>query len=248
MSHLVGYLQRCTSLWRQFPHACLGPLQLTIQFIWLMLKANSVYDHLFPLFWLLKFQVLLSINFHRRFGTAMCLYLQGLCITSWTSQVLKMEAIRQTWIHNNDPENRSKEHLWVTATLYRLTKHSFPPKTNVNQEYCQTFTHLVMNRVCWRVPTQKKKTSTKKMQILIHISSEIRNFDHSSRAVEHYINQAVRPRHQHMSISLLHLNYNPYPTAFPYGNGMVLHFYQQQESSTTKTVHKVINKGFKTYV
>ena len=40
----------------------------------------------------------------------------------------------------------------------------------------------------------------------------------------------------------------PYPTAFPYGNGMVLHFYQQQESSTTKTVHKVINKGLKTHV
>ena len=40
----------------------------------------------------------------------------------------------------------------------------------------------------------------------------------------------------------------PYPTAFPYGNGMVLHFYQQQESSTTKTVHKVINKRLKTYV
>ena len=40
----------------------------------------------------------------------------------------------------------------------------------------------------------------------------------------------------------------PYPTAFPYGNGMVLHFYQQQESSMTKTVHKVINKGLKTYV
>ena len=43
-------------------------------------------------------------------------------------------------------------------------------------------------------------------------------------------------------------NINPYPTAFPYGNGMVLHFYQQQESSTTKTVHKVINKGLKAYV
>ena len=42
--------------------------------------------------------------------------------------------------------------------------------------------------------------------------------------------------------------FNPYPTAFPYGNGMVLHFYQQKESSTTKTVHKVINKGLKTYV
>ena len=43
-------------------------------------------------------------------------------------------------------------------------------------------------------------------------------------------------------------NINTYPTAFPYGNGMVLHFYQQQESSTTKTVHKVINKGLKAYV
>jgi hypothetical protein len=48
--------------------------------------------------------------------------------------------------------------------------------------------------------------------------------------------------------SLCCLNFNPYPTAFPYGNGMVLHFYQQQESSTSKTVHKVINKGLKTYV
>ena len=43
-------------------------------------------------------------------------------------------------------------------------------------------------------------------------------------------------------------SFNPYPTAFPYGNVMVLHFYQQQESSTTKTVHKVINKGLKAYV
>ena len=42
--------------------------------------------------------------------------------------------------------------------------------------------------------------------------------------------------------------FNPYPTAFPYGNGMVLHFYQQQESSTNKTVHRVINKGLKAYV
>ena len=41
---------------------------------------------------------------------------------------------------------------------------------------------------------------------------------------------------------LINTHINPYPTAFPYGNGMVLHFYQQQESSTTKTVHKVINK------
>ena len=41
---------------------------------------------------------------------------------------------------------------------------------------------------------------------------------------------------------------NPYTTVFQYGNGMVLHFYQQQESNTTKTVHKVINKGLKAYV
>ena len=38
---------------------------------------------------------------------------------------------------------------------------------------------------------------------------------------------------------------NPYPTAFPYGNGIVQHFYQQQESSTTKTVHKVIKRDLK---
>ena len=55
-----------------------------------------------------------------------------------------------------------------------------------------------------------------------------------------------------LSIWMLHLAHllhnNPYPTAFPYGNGIVLHFYQQQESSMTKTVHKVINKRLKTYV
>ena len=54
----------------------------------------------------------------------------------------------------------------------------------------------------------------------------------------------VRNSFRHMLLGI----FNPYPTAFPYGNGMVLHFYQQQESSTTKTVHKVINKGLKTYV
>ena len=52
-----------------------------------------------------------------------------------------------------------------------------------------------------------------------------------------------------ISLKWIHTtDYNPYPTAFPYGNGMVLHFYQQQESSTTKTVHKVINKRLKAYV
>ena len=50
----------------------------------------------------------------------------------------------------------------------------------------------------------------------------------------------------HLEMSLTCINL--YPTAFPYGNGMVLHFYQQQDSSTTKTVHKIINKGLKAYV
>ena len=53
---------------------------------------------------------------------------------------------------------------------------------------------------------------------------------------------------QNVQCELRSMGINPYPTAFPYGNGMVLHFYQQQESSTTKTVHKVINKGLKAYV
>ena len=58
----------------------------------------------------------------------------------------------------------------------------------------------------------------------------------------------VYNRNRSMSDQYMLVIFNPYPTAFPYGNGMVLHFYQQQESSTTKTVHKVINKGLKAYV
>ena len=58
----------------------------------------------------------------------------------------------------------------------------------------------------------------------------------------------VNGSHDRLLFALCRDNIIPYPTAFPYGNGMVLHFYQQQESSTTKTVHKVINKGLKTYV
>ena len=58
----------------------------------------------------------------------------------------------------------------------------------------------------------------------------------------------IRPYPSPLPPQIMLFSINPYPTAFPYGNGMVLHFYQQQESSTTKTVHKVINKGLKTYV
>jgi len=54
--------------------------------------------------------------------------------------------------------------------------------------------------------------------------------------------------YHYVAPEILPNNINPYPTAFPYGKCVVLHFYQQQESSMTKTVHKVINKGLKTYV
>ena len=78
-------------------------------------------------------------------------------------------------------------------------------------------------------------------------------FFNSVHLLAHYVSVNV-PLVEHMkcscnlyAASYLH-SFNPYPTAFPYGNGMVLHFYQQQESSTTKTEHKVINKGLKAYV
>ena len=66
------------------------------------------------------------------------------------------------------------------------------------------------------------------------------------KCVLYYYNR-VSTQMQLTNISI-NININPYPTAFPYGNGTVLHFYQQQESSTTKTVNKVINKGLKAYV
>ena len=64
----------------------------------------------------------------------------------------------------------------------------------------------------------------------------------------YFLNKKKERKKQRNFIEKHEIYIIPYPTAFPYGNGMVLHFYQQQESSTTKTVHKVINKGLKTYV
>ena len=86
--------------------------------------------------------------------------------------------------------------------------------------------------------------NTKDSQLTdVHARGGIRNCNHTTRA-------AADPRAATgIGFTLGKSNLIiPYPTAFPYGNGMVLHFYQQQESSTTKTVHKVINRGIKTYV
>ena len=85
------------------------------------------------------------------------------------------------------------------------------------------------------------------------IRNAIQNVSHKERTQNGtrlvlYLWDDATPVVQHTEVMHLVLMFNPYPTAFPYGNGMVLHFYQQQESSTTKTVHKVINKGLKTYV
>ena len=60
--------------------------------------------------------------------------------------------------------------------------------------------------------------------------------------------QNFQNKAKHSAIVIHTIGFDPHPTALPYGNGMFLHFYQQQESSTTKTVHKVINKGLKAYV
>ena len=93
---------------------------------------------------------------------------------------------------------------------------------------------------------------------LLHASMFVRN----SQGVSYYVQQTYKITKMETAIEVVKmykcinvfislrriLYINPYPTAFPYGNGMVLHFYQQQESSTTKTVHNVINKGLKAYV
>ena len=67
---------------------------------------------------------------------------------------------------------------------------------------------------------------------------------------QHHIPDDYNPQQHHTILQFCTVwsMFNPYPTAFPYRNGMVLHFYLQQESSTTKPVHKVVNKGLKTYV
>ena len=98
---------------------------------------------------------------------------------------------------------------------------------------CKRFTHIYnKNRASFPLVTElEATTSLIKMSAVRHDPKPVPFTSHArnlTRSPDIYI--------------------NPYPTAFPYGNCMVLHFYQQQESSTTKTVHKVINKRLKTYV
>jgi hypothetical protein len=82
------------------------------------------------------------------------------------------------------------------------------------------------------------------MELNIHVDSRIRS--HPVKWKYDFLNNATFSDVTHAVKYSAFIN--PYPTAFLYGNGMVLHFYQQKESSTTKTAHKVINKGLKAYV
>ena len=114
--------------------------------------------------------------------------------------------------------------------------------------YCLCVNKCVLY-YCHRVLTQLQLTNKSYIYIYIyHIStrskSSTRRLDNAVACISHVSDAYFR----NSLINIQTSNIIPYPTAFPYGNGMVLHFYQQQESSTTKTVHKVINKGLKTYV
>ena len=76
------------------------------------------------------------------------------------------------------------------------------------------------------------------------VDLRLRPRGHWDRLTPSYVTKDNNERSRGINLE----GFNPYPTAFPYGNGMILHFYQQQESSTTKTIYKVINKRLKTYV
>ena len=81
-----------------------------------------------------------------------------------------------------------------------------------------------------------------------HILRTAMDSVHNRLRTRSIVESGTRKNQHDESVYKISIGINPYPTTFPYGNGMVLHFYQQQESSATKTVHKVINKGLKTYV
>ena len=108
---------------------------------------------------------------------------------------------------------------------------------------------LVIRQALYRPPKQNRITLQRNSRV------PATDFWLHSHGMVHCCPQ--KPESSQVSINCIHLlawgsrycvDINPYPTAFPYGNGMVLHFYQQQESSTTKTVHRVINKRLKAYV
>ena len=122
-----------------------------------------------------------------------------------------------------------------TACVHGITMHGY---TNIKFKVlfltAQIFTILRSLKICVMCPEDFEQ-----MNGIV---------ENTGKVLFTALNKAWLPQSQFTRNSSWTHGINPYPTAFPYGNGMVLHFYQQQESSTTKTVHKVINKGLKTYV
>ena len=114
--------------------------------------------------------------------------------------------------------------------------------TPKNPPFCP---HSVFMCFAWS-PKQSDIISELGIQLLVHVLETVCLLCGANWIFKHSIHGVQRGSEYNYQKG--YNQFNPYPTAFPYGNGMVLHFYQQQESSTTKTVHKVINKGLKTYV
>ena len=144
---------------------------------------------------------------------------------------------------------------WQIASRIRMERSSILNLLESCQQNCMTYT----NAVC----TVKNSWWTEKLSETCRFSFQEKIWEISASSWFYY--KKFTTMYGHMNVKCVKLVYilgklfakhdrrhedmfNPYPTALPYGNGMVLHFYQQQESSTTKTVHKVINKGLKTYV
>ena len=126
-------------------------------------------------------------------------------------------------------------------------KRIFRPKSRKNVIFFLHF--LGVKRIC-----QQKYRKHRSRRLVVRPYMIVSAQDHGRTCVTLlHLNPLVQQRTYQSKFKAdqpfcLLTAHNPYPTAFPYGNGMVLHFYQQQESSTTKTVNKVINKGLKAYV
>ena len=156
------------------------------------------------------------------------------------------------------PKNLATPFVWTEIRSHQTTTEYFHLFT-VQQIYQRAVVTCVANRMRWLCSFRQWVESTRylfpwrviKMSLFRELHLQVQSWGPPSWPPETYLSCGKsKPRvmvHEVIPNKLL-FRINPYPTAFPYGNGMVLHFYQQQESSTTKTVHKVINKRLKTYV
>ena len=102
----------------------------------------------------------------------------------------------------------------------------------------------------WRLTTCSLGTLTKysRRSLIGNAHRLLDRHIYSRASLIRLVSKLIISSESHSSRLILLVKYTELEGVYPLSNGMVLHFYQQQESSTTKTVHKVINKGLKTYV